>query len=350
MKALTDPGFRGDPALAEAWAGVDVRDARRRHRRVHPEAGVRAVPRAQRHHRRPPGAPSGGLGGGTSSSRRPVQYQPRGFRAVPSRFPKLSRGGHSAPTASYHLGGPAISSIHLRFFTDYASAAQALSAGELNGLMVRDTVTEGQLAGPLAASRASKSSRCSGRLHVLYLNNDQAATLRRCARAQGALDGIDRKAITDKVFLGAATPSSSPIAPGFVGPIAADYDATAPDLDSARALLAEAGWDAPSHERDSHSTTARSSASRFAQTTTRHGWPSPRRSPASWSRSAFAPRSPAPPFPSCGETFSRSASYDAADGRLGQGPDRTPTSAGTAPSRAPPASTSPTSGMWSWTN
>ena len=24
VKALTDPGFRGDPALAEAWAGVDV--------------------------------------------------------------------------------------------------------------------------------------------------------------------------------------------------------------------------------------------------------------------------------------------------------------------------------------
>ena len=47
--------------------------------------------------------------------------------------------------AAYYLGKPQIDTFRFRFFGDYPSAMRSLSAGELDGLLLRDAPTESQL-------------------------------------------------------------------------------------------------------------------------------------------------------------------------------------------------------------
>ena len=209
-------------------------------------------------------------------------------------------------------------------------------------------MTEGQLA-DLSRLKGVKIEQVQRPAYVvLYLDNRTRPLYFGDARVRRALSmAIDRKAITDKVFLGAATPSSSPIAPGSWA-YAADYDATAPDLDSARALLAEAGW-------TPHPTSGIliNSGQEFRFTIRTDNDPARVAVAEEIARQLGAARHsrhgrqhhllrPA-------ARLSSGAPLDAAVAGW-TGTDLTPTSAGTAPSRAPPASTSPTSGMWSWTN
>ena len=106
--------------------------------------------------------------------------------------------------------------------------------------MVRESLTEGQVADLRQTKGVDISQPARAAFVVLYLNNDQA--LFQDPRLRRAVSlALDRKAIVDSVFLGAATVSQSPVPPG-TWAYAQEYDNPARNTDAARRLLAEAGW------------------------------------------------------------------------------------------------------------
>src|SRR5258708_40008662 len=91
---------------------------------------------------------------------------------------------------------------------------RGLSAGELDGLLLRDAPTESQLT-ELGRAKGKKVEQLQRSAYlVLYLNNEQAAFFQdeRVRRAISLT--LDRRSIATRVFQGAATPSHSAIPPG----------------------------------------------------------------------------------------------------------------------------------------
>lgn len=236
---LTDPGFKGDPLLAAAWLEVGVET---------PEPQTVVLKLQQ------PSAPflarNATLGilpehllAGTSAdalwtatfNTRPVGTGPYRLESLDSREAVL------VANKDYHLGRPLIETIRLRFFTDYPSALRAATGGQIDGLMVRDTLTEAELTeiDKLKGKKTEELQRSA--LVILYLNNDQAAFFQD-ERVRRAISlALDRKQIVQSAFLGLATPSSSPIAPGSWS-YAQEYDHTEVNIAQAKQLLKDAGW------------------------------------------------------------------------------------------------------------
>jgi len=236
---LEDPSFKGDPALAEAWNGVEVET---------PDAATVILKLKQASG--PFLARNGTLGilpghllaGLSAQALFEAPFNAKPIGSGPYKLDSLdSREAVLSANEQYHLGHPQIGTLRVRFFTDYASATRALSAGELNGLMVRDTVTEAQLT-ELTRAKGMKVEQLERPAYVvLYLNNDQAAFFADEQVRRALSLAIDRKAIVDKVFLGVATPSSSAVAPG-TWAYTREYDTTAADVAEAKKLLDAAGW------------------------------------------------------------------------------------------------------------
>ena len=239
IRALRDPDFKGDPALAEGWLGVEVDT---------PDASTVVFRLKQAS--APFLARNATIGIlpehllGTHSAAAlfegPFNAQPVG--SGPFKVASLdSREARLVANSSYHLGAPQLAEIRLRFYPDYSSALRALEGGDVNGLMVRDSLSEAQVSDLKKVKGMKVEELTRSAYIVLYLNNAQAAYFQD-ERVRRAISFItDRQRIADRIFFGVATPSSSAVTPGSWA-YAKDYDAIAPDLTEARKLLDAAGW------------------------------------------------------------------------------------------------------------
>jgi peptide/nickel transport system substrate-binding protein len=166
----------------------------------------------------------------------PVGSGPYRLESVDSREAKLVANEH------YHLGRPGIERMTLRFYPDYAAAQRALTEGDIEGLLIRDQVTEDQVSslGQVKGIRVEQLQRSS--MVLLYVNASNVMFQDGRVRRAFSL-ALDREELVQRVYPGGATGSSSPVAPGSWA-YAETYDDTAPDVAEARRLLEEAGWTA----------------------------------------------------------------------------------------------------------
>lgn len=236
---LTDPDFKGDPALAEGWLGVETET---------PDDSTFVVKLKQ------PSAPFlarsatigilpqhllGGLNAAAlfdaSFNTSPVGSGPYKLSAIDAHEARLTA------YSDYHLGKPKIDSLRLRFYADYSSALRAVGSGEARGLMLRESLTEAQVTEmeKLKGMKTEKVPRNSS--VILYLNNDRAQFFQDERVRRAISIALDRGAIADRIFFGVAIPSSSPVAPG-TWAYAKQYDTVQPQLNDAKKLLADAGW------------------------------------------------------------------------------------------------------------
>ncbi len=238
VRTLTDGDFTGDRLLAEGWRGAELEVPDERTFVVHlrqasapflarsatvgilPEHLLGAIPVRE-------------LSDATFNAN-PIGTGPYKVEALDSREARL------VAYDRYHLGRPGVQRLTLRFFSDDASATRALQGGDLDGVFVRTSPAQGQLSDLNSVKDTVTSQLQRSSQLLLYLNTGN--TLFRDQRVRQAISfGIGREAIVQKNFVGAATPSSSPIAPG-TWAYTEEYDAVSQDISRARVLLAEAGW------------------------------------------------------------------------------------------------------------
>jgi len=241
IESLSDADFRGDSGLADAWLGMEIEipdDLTVVVRLPQPYAPFLARNATL-------GILPEHLLGELSAQElfdSPFNSSPVG--SGPYRLETLeSRQAVLSANPSYHLGAPFISTLRVRFFADYPSAIRAMEAGELDGLLIRDSLTEVQLA-ELQKIKNATVVRPQRDAHlILYLNNDQAAYFQD-ERVRRAISlALDRQEIVDNVFAGIGRPSSSPIPPN-TWAYAEQYDLVEERRDLARDLLEQAGWTA----------------------------------------------------------------------------------------------------------
>lgn len=239
INQLIDPDFKGDPALAEGWLGTQV---------ATPDDSTIVVQLKQAS--APFLArcatigilPQHVLGAISASALFDAPFNSAPVGAGPYKFTSAdSRQVTLSADPGYHLGSPGIATIVLRFYPDYAACVNALSSGAVDGLLVRDTLTEAQITDLRKVKGVKIDQPQRADSIILYLNNDQAAYFQDERVRQAISLIVDRKAIVDKVFFGIATPSSSEVAPGSWA-YDKQYDVTATNFDQARKLLTEAGW------------------------------------------------------------------------------------------------------------
>lgn len=238
IRQLTDPDFRGDPALAEPWLGVDVQApddrtiviqlrqasgpfvARNATLGILPEHLLRDLSPEELYN-----APFNSA---------PVGAGPYKLDRVDSREARL------VANDTYYLGRPNISELTLRFFPDYSSAVRAMEAGDIGGLLVRDSVSEETMTALSDVKGASVEQLQRASQVLLYLNTDNVFFQDERVRRAVSL-AIDRDGMVERAFAGAATASASPVAPG-TWAYAREFDLTGPNIEEARNLLREAGW------------------------------------------------------------------------------------------------------------
>jgi len=237
---LQDPDFRGDSGLAESWAGITVETPDERTvvlRLEQPYAPFLARNATVGI------LPEHALAGLTSQALYESSFNAKPIGAGPYKLQTIdAREAVLTAFDGYHEGRPSIDRFTIRFYADYPSALRAASTGDIDGLLFRDTPTEAQ-ATEFQALRGMKSEQFQRDAYtILYLNNDQAYF--QDPRVRRALSlAVDRQAIVDHVFFGAATASSAAIAPGSWA-YSEEYDHTEPNRGEAIRLLEEAGWTA----------------------------------------------------------------------------------------------------------
>ncbi len=240
IRNITDPDYRGDPALTEGWLGTEVETPD--DRTVIVRLRQPSAPFLAR------SATVGilpehllGLLSTADIENAPFNSAPVG--SGPYRLETVdSREARLVANERYHLGRPGIERITLRFYPDYATAQRALTEGDVEGLLIRDQVSEDQSSSleQIKGARVEKLQRSS--LVLLYVNATNV--MFQDARVRRAFSlALDREELVRRVYPGGATGSSSPIAPG-TWAYAEGYDDTAPDVAEARRLLGEAGWTA----------------------------------------------------------------------------------------------------------
>ncbi|MBI5946787.1 MAG: hypothetical protein HY875_01450 [Chloroflexi bacterium] len=241
IAALTDPNFKGDPTLAEGWLGIEVATP-------DPQTVVFTL--------KQPSAPFlarnttiGILPEHLLGSKTAAELFDAPFNAAPvGSGPYILESLDSTEavlkaSSNYYLGQPGVSSLRLRFYTDYPAAIRAIEDGAIDGILIRDALSEAQLTElkRLKGTVIDQPQRAAYLL--LYLNNDLADTFQDERVRRAVSLAIDRQAIVDKSFRGLATPSSSAIAPG-TWAYAKQFDAIAADRKTAAKLLDDAGWKA----------------------------------------------------------------------------------------------------------
>jgi len=239
IRRLVSADFRGDHLLAQGWLGVEVSAP-------DPSTVVIKLKQASA----PFLARNATIGilpehllGGLSATElfdAPFNAQPVG--SGPFKVASLdSREARLVANQSYHLGAPELSEIRLRFYPDYSSALRALQSGDVNGFMPRDTLLPAQISELRKAKGVKVDDLSRSVYNVLYLNNARAALFEdpTVRRAIGLT--LDRETLANRVYGGAAAPSSSPITPG-TWAYSKAHDSTQTNLGEARKLLDEAGW------------------------------------------------------------------------------------------------------------
>lgn len=238
INQLISPDFKGDPAAAEGWLGVDVQA---------PDVGTVVVQLKQAsapflaRNATVGILPEHLLGSLDAKALYEASFNSNPIGSGPYKLERLdSREARLVANGSYNLGAPGITRITLRFYPDYSSALRALQSGDVSSLLVRDNLSAAQM-GDLQRVKGTKVEQFQRSTQVLlYLNNDQA--LFQDERVRSALSiALDRKAIVTKAFEGGAVASSSPIAPGSWA-YDKGHDTVAPDPTAALRMLDEAGW------------------------------------------------------------------------------------------------------------
>ncbi len=240
ISRLTEPDFKGDPPLAEPWSGVEVET---------PDAST--VVFRLRQASAPFLARNGTIGilpehllgaaGGAALFESPFNTAPIG--SGPYRLQSLdTREATLAANERYHFGKPAIATLRIRFYPDYQAAIRGLATAEVNGLLVRETLSDAQALelGRIKGVKVDQFQRAA--YILLYLNNDQAMFQPAGVRRAISL-ALERRAIVDSALARVATASASAIAPG-TWAYEEEYDATASNVAEARKLLEVAGWKA----------------------------------------------------------------------------------------------------------
>jgi peptide/nickel transport system substrate-binding protein len=238
ISRVTSADFRGDASLAEAWAGVEVTTPNSS--TVVLRLKQASAPFLARY------ATLGIVPQHLLASLAPGALWDAPFNAMPVgsgpyRVQSLdSREAVLVANPDYYSGRPAFDTVKLRFYTDYPSVIHALQEGEVNGVLVREFLSEGELAQLRAIRGVSVEQPQRAAYIALYLNNDQA--LFQDQRVRQALSlAIDRAALVQRVLGGNATPSASAIPPG-TWAYAPEWDVVKPNLEQARKLLEDAGW------------------------------------------------------------------------------------------------------------
>ena len=239
IRALTSPDFKGEPSLVDPWLGVEVET---------PDATTVVFRLKQAY--APFLARQATLGilpqhllanlPATALFEAPFNAAPIG--SGPYRLRSLdSREAVLEANPDYHFGKPQIATLKLRFYSDYPATLAALQQGAVQGVMFRDGLSDAQLGDLQRIKGIHVDHPQRGAYVVLYLNNDQAAFFQDARVRQAISLGLDRQAIVDRVYLGVATPSSSPVSPN-TWAYAQQYDTTSPRVAEARKLLDAAGW------------------------------------------------------------------------------------------------------------
>lgn len=238
---VVDPDFKGNPAMAEGWRDVSVETPDATTVVLHlKQASAPFLARSATLGILPEHLLTGLSAAAlfeSSFNGAPVGSGPYWLVSIDSHQAKLGA------SASSSRGRPAIDTVVLRFYTDYPSALRAVTVGEVQGLMIEDTLSETQLA-DISRLKGVQVDRPQATAEILlYLNNDQAAYFQDERVRRAISMTLDRQAIVDQALKGLGTPSSSPVAPG-TWAYAGDYDHVSPDLATARQLLSDAGWKA----------------------------------------------------------------------------------------------------------
>jgi len=238
IQTVTDGDFSGDQLLAEGWRGAEFEVPDERTFIVHlRQASAPFLARSATIGILPEhllgSVPIRDLSD-ASFNANPVGTGPYRVEALDSREARL------VAFDQYHLGRPGIQNLTLRFYADEASATRALQGGDVSGLFIRNAPTKGQLSDLKSVKDTTTKQLQRSAEVLLYLNTSN--TLFRDQRVRQAISmALDRQAIVDNEFFGAATPSASQIAPG-TWAYSPEYDSVDRNLSQAHALLADAGW------------------------------------------------------------------------------------------------------------
>ena len=160
----------------------------------------------------------------------------------PFRLPTLNEAEailRANPT--YYDERPAIDEIEIRFFPNPSTAAAALSRGEVQGVLLGPSASQEDfdLLTSTEGLRAYTSNRT--RILMLFLNNSQPPFDDKALREAVALS-VNVDDVISELLGGRAVRADSPIVPGTwaYNPL---LEPRPHDLDTARELLEEAGWE-----------------------------------------------------------------------------------------------------------
>lgn len=237
LDLITDPDFR-DPLIAEGWIGaqVEVTDERTVVVQLR-QASAPFLSRSATVGILPEHILGGTTAGGLTNS--PFNADPIG--SGPYRVELLnSREARLTAHENYHLGRPNIDRMTFRFYSDYSTAVQAFSRGEIEGLLIRDTLTGEQQAELADTSNTETQELLRSSQTLLYLNTSNVLFGDELVRRAISL-ALDRPAIVESAYGNRARASSSPVTPG-TWPYVETADTIEPNLTDARLLLEEAGW------------------------------------------------------------------------------------------------------------
>ena len=240
IERIRAPDFQGDPRLQEAWQGVEVRTPNLRTiviRLPAPNAAFLArfatigV------------LPEHLLQGLDGAALFDAPFNARPVGAGPYRLDSItSLEAALRANPRYHLGRPLIESLTIRFLPDFSAVRLALEQGEIDGVFLRQNLTQDQLDALSAIDGFVHDDLQRAVSVVLYLNNSRQAAYFRDPRVRAAVAlAIDREELAQRALLGLATASSSPIAPGSWA-YAPSFDSPPSDTGAALNLLEEAGW------------------------------------------------------------------------------------------------------------
>ena len=239
IAAIQDPDFQGLPELAELWANVTVDT---------PDP-LTVVFQLQQPYA-PFAARAATIGilpahllgdlSATQLAGSAFNLQPVG--SGPFRVESIDSGeGIFSAFEGYYNGEPQLDRIALDFYEDEEGALRAISGGDADALFLRDNVTADTLGIMREVPRTALTVFDGDAYLILYLNNNQAAFFLDPRVRQAISLALNRDSFAGSLFAGLARTSSSAVMPGSWA-YEPEYDRTAPNLDEARRLLGDAGW------------------------------------------------------------------------------------------------------------
>ncbi|HEY8491981.1 MAG TPA: ABC transporter substrate-binding protein, partial [Dehalococcoidia bacterium] len=236
IQALAAPGFRGEPELAAVWHDVQVTrvdDATVRFDLPAPYAPFLSATTVGI-------LPAHLLGGLTPDQLFDAPFNQRPVGTGPFRLVELTDAGAVLERNTlYHGPPPHLDRVLFRFYRDYQAAVRGVVAGEADGVLLRPVVAEEELvalrSGGFQLLQAPRNTYT-----ILYLNTRGKLFTDPRTRRAVAL-AIDRQGMVADLLKGQGLVTDTPILPGTwayrEGLPAPEYNP-----DTARRLLAEAGW------------------------------------------------------------------------------------------------------------